>query len=196
MYNIHVYSRTLPYGHHRIADTMVIRTKNHAQTVRPFMLYFTPELRTPAISYCGQKYFHAAQSPALSISHKASASMSLYTTLYVKHDYTNNFSVLFYMSQSTVQYHTSFTVFQSNCVRCIFCSLAICDQVCLKGGSCGSPNVCDCHGTGYTGSQCQTRMYMFWSIWPSKTCNNLHTILKMQTPLESLQLSHFDDILH
>ena len=43
-------------------------------------------------------------------------------------------------------------------VTSILCSLAVCIPDCLNGGFCSSPKMCNCSGTGYNGSQCQTRM--------------------------------------
>ena len=41
-------------------------------------------------------------------------------------------------------------------IQYTYCS-AICDLDCLNGGNCTATNTCDCRGTGFSGSQCQTR---------------------------------------
>ena len=38
---------------------------------------------------------------------------------------------------------------------CICFSLAVCDPECQNGGTCSSPDVCEC-ATGYVGDSCQT----------------------------------------
>ena len=52
----------------------------------------------------------------------------------------------------------------TKCTRRILCCPAICILDCLNGGFCSAPNTCNCRGTGYTGSQCQTGKYYYRSF--------------------------------
>lgn len=44
-----------------------------------------------------------------------------------------------------------------------FDSLAICKNACRNGGTCSSPDVCQC-ATGWTGSLCETCKYNYFSV--------------------------------